>query len=267
MDLLNRLDAPLAGVVLVAVADGANDYYYYYQRGRSARAHRSRAQGATGARERPRHRGARRRRRPVRRADPRPPTSRRRVEPAVDARDDGPSRVRTGPHLHGARSRPIARRDGARSPPSCSIFDLGLATWLWVTDPREVAGRGGARGDPAAARCHRAPLHAGRRAAETRFDLAGLLATGLLLRFAGSFFRFQQRGGRDRVPQRRIEPRGKLPQLQLRRRREGQGAGYGRDELDLGCRRGRHQREQVRDVPALLVARASSVASCCTARS
>ena len=34
MDLLNRLDAPLAGVVLVAVAEVANDYYYYYQRGR-----------------------------------------------------------------------------------------------------------------------------------------------------------------------------------------------------------------------------------------
>ena len=34
MDLLNRLDVPLAGVVLVAVAEVANDYYYYYQRGR-----------------------------------------------------------------------------------------------------------------------------------------------------------------------------------------------------------------------------------------
>ena len=33
MDLLNRLDAPLAGVVLVAVAEGANEYYYYSQRG------------------------------------------------------------------------------------------------------------------------------------------------------------------------------------------------------------------------------------------
>jgi Mrp family chromosome partitioning ATPase len=34
MDLLNRLDAPLAGVVLVAVSEAANDYYYYSQRGR-----------------------------------------------------------------------------------------------------------------------------------------------------------------------------------------------------------------------------------------
>ena len=35
MDLLNRLDAPLAGVVLVAVAEGTNEYYYYSQRGRA----------------------------------------------------------------------------------------------------------------------------------------------------------------------------------------------------------------------------------------
>jgi Mrp family chromosome partitioning ATPase len=34
MDLLNRLDAPLAGVVLVATSEVPNDYYYYYQRGR-----------------------------------------------------------------------------------------------------------------------------------------------------------------------------------------------------------------------------------------
>jgi Mrp family chromosome partitioning ATPase len=34
MELLNRLDAPLAGVVLVATSEVANDYYYYYQRGR-----------------------------------------------------------------------------------------------------------------------------------------------------------------------------------------------------------------------------------------
>ncbi|HXY92113.1 MAG TPA: P-loop NTPase [Acidimicrobiia bacterium] len=34
MDLLNRLDAPLSGVVLVAAADVGNEYYYYYQRGR-----------------------------------------------------------------------------------------------------------------------------------------------------------------------------------------------------------------------------------------
>jgi Mrp family chromosome partitioning ATPase len=34
MDLLNRLDAPLAGVLLVATSEVANDYYYYYQRGR-----------------------------------------------------------------------------------------------------------------------------------------------------------------------------------------------------------------------------------------
>lgn len=35
MDLLNRMDAPLSGVVLVAASDVANDdYYYYYQRGR-----------------------------------------------------------------------------------------------------------------------------------------------------------------------------------------------------------------------------------------
>jgi Mrp family chromosome partitioning ATPase len=34
MELLNRLDVPLAGVVLVGVATASNDYYYYYQPGR-----------------------------------------------------------------------------------------------------------------------------------------------------------------------------------------------------------------------------------------
>jgi Mrp family chromosome partitioning ATPase/capsular polysaccharide biosynthesis protein len=34
IDLLNRLDVPLAGVVLVGVASASNEYYYYYQPGR-----------------------------------------------------------------------------------------------------------------------------------------------------------------------------------------------------------------------------------------
>jgi hypothetical protein len=34
MDLLNRLDVSIAGVVLVGVASASNDYYYYYQPGR-----------------------------------------------------------------------------------------------------------------------------------------------------------------------------------------------------------------------------------------
>ena len=34
MELLNRLDVPLAGVVLVGATGAANDYYYYYQPGR-----------------------------------------------------------------------------------------------------------------------------------------------------------------------------------------------------------------------------------------
>jgi len=34
MDVLNRLDAPLAGIVFVAVSDVTNNYYYYSQRGR-----------------------------------------------------------------------------------------------------------------------------------------------------------------------------------------------------------------------------------------
>ena len=34
IDLLNRLDVPLAGVVLIGVAAASNDYYYYYQPGR-----------------------------------------------------------------------------------------------------------------------------------------------------------------------------------------------------------------------------------------
>jgi Mrp family chromosome partitioning ATPase len=34
IELLNRLDVPIAGVVLVGQAAAANDYYYYYQPGR-----------------------------------------------------------------------------------------------------------------------------------------------------------------------------------------------------------------------------------------
>ena len=34
-DLLNRLDAPLGGVVLTGVKGGSNDYYYYYRPGRA----------------------------------------------------------------------------------------------------------------------------------------------------------------------------------------------------------------------------------------
>jgi Mrp family chromosome partitioning ATPase len=34
MELLNRLDVAIAGVVLVGVASASNDYYYYYQPGR-----------------------------------------------------------------------------------------------------------------------------------------------------------------------------------------------------------------------------------------
>lgn len=34
MELLNRLDVPVAGVVLVGATGAANDYYYYYQPGR-----------------------------------------------------------------------------------------------------------------------------------------------------------------------------------------------------------------------------------------
>ena len=34
MDLLNRLDVPIAGVVLIGAASATNDYYYYYQPGR-----------------------------------------------------------------------------------------------------------------------------------------------------------------------------------------------------------------------------------------
>ncbi len=34
MELLNRLDVPLGGVILMGVASASNDYYYYYQPGR-----------------------------------------------------------------------------------------------------------------------------------------------------------------------------------------------------------------------------------------
>jgi Mrp family chromosome partitioning ATPase len=38
IELLNRLDIAIAGVVLVGAASATNDYYYYYQPGRVAAA-------------------------------------------------------------------------------------------------------------------------------------------------------------------------------------------------------------------------------------
>ena len=69
------------------------------------------------------------------------------------------------------------------------IFDLGLATWLWVTEPREWPVGVALVVIPLLLGAT-VPLFAWAARTETRFDLAGLLATGLLLRFAGSFFRF-----------------------------------------------------------------------------
>ncbi len=70
------------------------------------------------------------------------------------------------------------------------IFDLGLATWLWVTDPAQWP-VGAAIAVMPLLLLATMPLFVWAARTETRFDLAGLLATGLLLRFAGSFFRFQ----------------------------------------------------------------------------
>jgi Mrp family chromosome partitioning ATPase len=47
-ELLNRLDAPLGGVILTAVKGGSNEYYYYYRPGRAEGA-RPPARGASPA--------------------------------------------------------------------------------------------------------------------------------------------------------------------------------------------------------------------------
>ena len=125
MDLLNRLDAPLAGVVLVAVAEGANEYYYYSQRGR--------APEPTG-RGRKAQTGEQRTATPPRfpptsptcsPSCPRPPTSRRRVEPAVapamTADRPGPARVPRA-HRRGASVAPD-RKTGWRAV-AAIVFDL-----------------------------------------------------------------------------------------------------------------------------------------------
>jgi Mrp family chromosome partitioning ATPase/capsular polysaccharide biosynthesis protein len=48
MELLNRLDAPVAGVVLVGATSSSNDYYYYYQPGRLAGGPPAGAAGPSG---------------------------------------------------------------------------------------------------------------------------------------------------------------------------------------------------------------------------
>jgi hypothetical protein len=70
------------------------------------------------------------------------------------------------------------------------LFDLGLAAWLWVTDPSRWP-VGVAIAVIPLLLLATAPILVRAARTETRFDLAGLLATGLLLRFAASFYRLE----------------------------------------------------------------------------
>jgi hypothetical protein len=69
------------------------------------------------------------------------------------------------------------------------IFDFVLAAWLWITAPQQWP-VGVAIVVIPILLLVTAPIFVWAARTETRFDLAGLLATGLLLRFAATFYRF-----------------------------------------------------------------------------
>jgi hypothetical protein len=71
------------------------------------------------------------------------------------------------------------------------VFDLGLTVWLWTTDPVKWP-VGVAIVLIPVMLLVTAPLFLWANRIEPTYDLAGLLATGLLLRFAASFFRFSK---------------------------------------------------------------------------
>ena len=185
-------DAPLAGVVLVAVSEGANEYYYYYsQRRRSAqptaRGRKAQQASTTATPSRfpttpptcsPRC--------------PRPPTSPPDASaggrPAVTAVGRS-TRTRRYPGRGAARSQDGMARGRCHRVES---LDLGLATWLWVTDPREWPVGSRLVVIPLLLGRHRAALRR-RRARKTRFDLAGLIATGLLRSLRRVLLPVQQR--------------------------------------------------------------------------
>jgi hypothetical protein len=70
------------------------------------------------------------------------------------------------------------------------VFDLGLAAWLWVTDPSRWPVGVAIAVIPLLVLVS-APIFVWAARTEARFDLAGLLATGLLLRFGASFYRLE----------------------------------------------------------------------------
>jgi hypothetical protein len=89
------------------------------------------------------------------------------------------------------RERAPERKTGWRAAAAILfIFDLGLAAWLWVTDPSKWPVGVAIAVIPLLVLAT-APILVWAARTETRFDLGGLLATGLLLRFAASFYRFE----------------------------------------------------------------------------
>jgi hypothetical protein len=76
------------------------------------------------------------------------------------------------------------------------VFDVGLAAWLWVTDHRQWP-VGVALVVIPLLLLVTAPIFLRAARTEQRYDLAGLMATGLLLRFGAAFYRFSH--GADAV--------------------------------------------------------------------
>jgi hypothetical protein len=83
-----------------------------------------------------------------------------------------------------------ARKTGWRAVAAVAcFFDVAIAAWLWVTDPVRWPVGVAIVVIPLLLLVS-APLFTWAARRETRFDLAGLMATGLLLRFGGALYRF-----------------------------------------------------------------------------
>ena len=258
VELLNRLDAPLGGVVLAGVKAASNDYYYYYQPGRveSRRAtHRCRdGRHADGERQR---RGIRRSRRRVRRRTGRRPAD----APAARLMRGAARRCRArarrgvpgpaGSPAHASRSRTASR--GPTVAVIALLACLGMYAWGWLVGGSAVGV--GADRDPAAPAAHHAAVHPRVARGARASTSAGCSRSGLVVRFAATYYRFTHAADGCVYHLAGAELAKSFRHLDFGADPGVPGARHRRHADHHRRRRGVHQLELVRHVPRVRVAR------------